>query len=91
MTSKLTRRRLIAALPATFLAGRAMAGPTPAPKDAYLYFIWPGDGQRIGGLAAAVEIEDGLVDGLVVGQVEVVALDLLVHVGDGVLGQHHRA
>jgi uncharacterized protein DUF4399 len=49
MTSKLTRRRLIAALPATFLAGRAMAGPTPAPKDAYLYFIWPGDGQRIKG------------------------------------------
>jgi uncharacterized protein DUF4399 len=49
MTSKLTRRRLIAALPATLLAGRAVAGPTPAPKDAYLYFIWPGDGQRIKG------------------------------------------
>ncbi|HEV2552073.1 MAG TPA: DUF4399 domain-containing protein [Stellaceae bacterium] len=49
MTSKLTRRRLIAALPATLLAGRAFAGPTPAPKDAYLYFIWPGDGQRIKG------------------------------------------
>lgn len=49
MTSKLTRRRLIAALPATLLSGRALAGPTPAPKDAYLYFIWPGDGQRIKG------------------------------------------
>ena len=49
MTSKLTRRRIIAALPAMLLAGPAVAGPTPAPKDAYLYFIWPADGQRIKG------------------------------------------
>src|SRR5690242_7811352 len=49
MTSKLTRRRLIAAFPATLLAGQAVAGPTAAPKDAYLYFLWPGEGQRIKG------------------------------------------
>lgn len=49
MTSKMTRRWLVAALPAALLSGRAVAGPTAAPKDAYLYFIWPGDGQRIKG------------------------------------------
>jgi Domain of unknown function (DUF4399) len=28
---------------------RALAGNTPSPKDAYLYIIWPVDGQRIRG------------------------------------------
>ena len=27
----------------------ALAGKTPAPKDAYLYIIWPTDGERIRG------------------------------------------
>jgi hypothetical protein len=40
---------LLVAIPATLVAARAFAGPTPAAKDAYLYFIWPGDGQRIKG------------------------------------------
>ena len=46
---RLTRRRLLVAIPATLVAARAFAGPTPAAKDAYLYFIWPGEGQRIKG------------------------------------------
>ena len=49
MMLRLTRRRLLLAFPATLVAMRAFAGPTPAAKDAYLYFIWPGDGQRIKG------------------------------------------
>ena len=49
MVVRVTRRRLLVAVPATLVAARAFAGPTPAAKDAYLYFIWPGDGQRIKG------------------------------------------
>ena len=49
MMVRLTRRRFLAAVPATLVASPAFAGPTPAAKDAYLYFIWPGDGQRIKG------------------------------------------
>jgi hypothetical protein len=49
MMGRLTRRRLLAVFPATLVAARAFAGPTPAAKDAYLYFIWPGEGQRIKG------------------------------------------
>jgi Domain of unknown function (DUF4399) len=49
MMVRLTRRRLLVVFPAMLVATRALAGPTPAAKDAYLYFIWPGDGQRIKG------------------------------------------
>jgi len=49
MMGRLTRRRLLAVFLATLVAARAFAGPTPAAKDAYLYFIWPGEGQRIKG------------------------------------------
>lgn len=50
-----------------------------------------GDGDRVGGLTAVVEIEDGLGDVLVRGAVEVAGLHLLQDVGDGVLGQQHAA
>jgi hypothetical protein len=40
-------RRLLLAASATFLPLRAFAGPTPAPKDAVLYFIAPRDGQKV--------------------------------------------
>jgi hypothetical protein len=41
-------RRLV--LPSLLLASTsALAGKTPAPGDAYLYFIWPQDGTRIKG------------------------------------------
>jgi Domain of unknown function (DUF4399) len=42
----LTRRLLLSSVlqlpPAV-----ALAGKTPAPKDAYLYIIWPSDGERV--------------------------------------------
>lgn len=41
--------------------------------------------------ALGVEVEDRLVDGLVRGAVEVMALDDLHDIGDGVLGQEHAA
>jgi len=44
-----------------------------------------------GGLAAAVEIEDAVVDRLVRGTVEVVRAQDLDDVGDRVLGQQHPA
>ena len=50
-----------------------------------------GDGDRVGRLAAAVEVEDRVVDQLVRRAVEVVALEHLDAVGDGVLGQQHAA
>jgi hypothetical protein len=50
-----------------------------------------GDGEGIGGLAAAVQVEDRLVDGLVRGAVEVVPPQHLDDVGDRVLGQEHAA
>ncbi len=40
----LRRAVLLSLLPAA-----ALAEPTPAPKDAYLYFIWPQNGMRIKG------------------------------------------
>ena len=49
------------------------------------------DGDGVRGLAAAVEVDDGLVDGLVRRTVEVLAAQDLDDVGDGVLGQHHAA
>ena len=45
----------------------------------------------VGGLPAPVEIEDGVVDVLVRGAVEVAGPQLLEHVGDGVLAQQHAA
>ena len=48
-------------------------------------------GDRVGGLAAAVEVEDAVVDGLVGGPVEVVGPQHLDDVGDGVLAQQHAA
>jgi len=50
MKIRMTRRVLLAAVAA--LGGwpaRTLAGPTAAPKDAYLYIIWPNDGDRIKG------------------------------------------
>ena len=49
------------------------------------------DRHRVGRLAAAVEVEDGLVDQLVRRPVEVVPAHDLDDVGDGVLGQQHAA
>jgi hypothetical protein len=42
-------RRLVLSLVLQFAPIVAFAGKTPAPKDAYLYIIWPGDGERIKG------------------------------------------
>lgn len=38
-----------AASMAASLAAKAFAGPTASPADAYLYIIWPQEGQRIKG------------------------------------------
>ncbi len=48
-------------------------------------------GDRVGRLAPAVEVDDRVVDQLVGRAVEVDAADRLRAVGDGVLGEHHRA
>ncbi len=48
----LTRRLVLSSLLQLASAGavtEAFAGKTPAPKDAYLYIIWPTDGDRIKG------------------------------------------
>ena len=50
-----------------------------------------GDGDRVRGLATAVQVEDRVVDRLVRRAVEVVAAQLLDDVGDGVLRDHHAA
>ena len=50
-----------------------------------------GDGDGVGGLTAAVEVEDRVVDQLVRRAVEVGASQDLDAVGDGVLGQQHAA
>jgi hypothetical protein len=44
----LTRRLVLSSL-MQFASVEAFAGSTPAPKDAYLYIIWPTDGERIKG------------------------------------------
>ena len=49
------------------------------------------DRHGVRGFAPAVEVDDGLVDGLVGGPVEVLAAEDLHDVGDGVLGEHHAA
>ncbi len=43
----LTRRLVLSSL--LLMPAAASAGKTPAPKDAYLYIIWPGDGEHIKG------------------------------------------
>lgn len=45
-TSKMTRRAVLAA---AALAPSFALAQSPAPSDAYLYIIWPNDGQRIKG------------------------------------------
>ena len=47
----LTRRRMIAVATVVGLSAlpAAFAGTVPAPKDAYLYIIWPGDGEVVRG------------------------------------------
>ena len=50
-----------------------------------------GDGHHVDRLAAAVEVDDRVVDRLVRGPVEVDAAQHLGDVGDGVLGEQHRA
>ncbi len=47
----ISRRTMLrgAALLAAPMPTRALAGNTPSPKDAYLYIIWPQDGERIRG------------------------------------------
>ena len=49
------------------------------------------DGDRVGRLAAAVEVDDRVEDDLVDRTVEVDAAEHLADVGDGVLGEQHRA
>jgi hypothetical protein len=44
----LTRRLVLSSL-LQFSPAGAFAGTTPAPKDAYLYIIWPTDNERIKG------------------------------------------
>jgi hypothetical protein len=44
----LTRRLALTAL-AQLAPAAALAGKNPAPRDAYLYIIWPADGERIKG------------------------------------------
>ena len=42
-------RRCLLTLPATVVPMRCLLARTAAPKNAYLYFIWPLDGERIRG------------------------------------------
>ncbi len=42
-------RRVVLSMFSILAPTAAMADKTPAPKDAYLYIIWPGDGERIKG------------------------------------------
>ena len=48
-----------------------------------------GDGDGVSGLAATVQVEDGVVDVLVRRPVEVTGPEALEHVGDRVLAQQH--
>ena len=50
-----------------------------------------GDGDGVGGFAAAVEVEDRVVDILMGGSVEVAGAKAFQNVGDGVLAQQHAA
>ena len=48
-----------------------------------------GDGDNVGGLAVRVQREQGLEDDLVLGDVEVDALDRLDDIGNSILRQEH--
>ena len=48
-TLTITRRLMLAGPTLALLGGPAIAGSTPAAKDAFLYFITPRDGQRLRG------------------------------------------
>ena len=50
-----------------------------------------GDGDGVGGLAATVQIEDGVVDVLVRRPVEITGPQALEHVGNRILAQQHSA
>jgi hypothetical protein len=45
----LTRRVVLSSAAALVVPAEVFAGPTPRPKDAYLYIIWPPDGAKIKG------------------------------------------
>ncbi len=45
----ITRRWMVTAMAFLALPRRSVAGPVPAAQNAYLYIIWPNDGQRIKG------------------------------------------
>jgi uncharacterized protein DUF4399 len=45
----LTRRVVLSSAGALMMPIRAFAAATPAPKDAFLYIIWPQDGAKIKG------------------------------------------
>jgi hypothetical protein len=45
----LTRRVVLSIAAALVVPVKVFAGATPAPKDAYLYIIWPHDGAKIKG------------------------------------------
>jgi len=47
--STMTRRAVLAAGAATALAPACALAQTASPSDAYLYIIWPQDGQRVKG------------------------------------------
>ena len=42
-------RRLVLTSVLTAVSTEGFAGPTPAPQGAYLYIIWPNDGERVRG------------------------------------------
>ncbi len=52
---------------------------------------FPCDGDRIGRLALAEQVHDGVVDGLVVGAIEIGATEHFDDVRDGILAHHHCA
>ena len=64
--------------------------PTDPPQQASAIQLC-GHSHRVGRLAAAVQIEDRVVDILMGGFVEVARPQPLQHVGDGVLAQQHAA
>jgi hypothetical protein len=47
MTGMITRRLLLVAPALALGPTAALAGPTPATKNAHLYFIWPREGWRV--------------------------------------------
>jgi len=50
MSESMTRRAVVVAgIAAAMAPAMALAGPTPASKDAYLYIIWPNEGEKIKG------------------------------------------